>query len=257
MRSRLAARPALARPVGAAGRPRRGRRRRRRRHRGGQRPPHRLLRAGRAVPRRLAGRAPRRHHRPRAEHGAARAHPRGRVRRVRRGPHAGGHRGAGRLRPDLPRDGGPHRRGAADLDRVRRLGRRRRVLAGAHRPHRDDPGRGDVPHRPGRRARGPRRGDRRGGPRRPSGPRPQRRLPPGRARRGRGGPARPRAALLPALGGGPDPAAWHPHCAGAAGPRRVRPQRAPQPATTSATRWARSWTGSRCWSCDRGGPATR
>ena len=72
----------------------------------------------------------------------------------------------------------------ADLGRLRRLGRRRRLLARADRPDPDDRGRRDVPDRPGRRARGARRGDRRRRARRPAGPRPQRRLPPGRARRG-------------------------------------------------------------------------
>ena len=51
---------------------------------------------------------------------------------------------------------------------TRRLGRRRRLLARAHRLRRDDRGVGDVPHRPRRGARGDGRGRRRGRARRPA-----------------------------------------------------------------------------------------
>ena len=148
----------------------------------GGRAPDRVLRPGRRVPRRLAGRAPRRHDRACPDARRPRADPGRRVRRVRRRADAGGHRGAGRLRADLPRDRRADRRGAADLRRLRRLGRRRCLLAGADRPDRDDRGRVDVPDRPGGRARGARRGDRRVRARWPARPRPQRRLPPGRTR---------------------------------------------------------------------------
>ena len=110
---------------------------------------------------------------------------------------------------------------------------------GADRPDRDDRGRGDVPDRPGRGARGARRGDRRRRARRPARARAQRRLPPGRARRGQRRRARARAARLPAR----RPPATAPPRAPAARPRaarsrrgRARPSRAAP--TTSATRLA-------------------
>ena len=137
-----------------------------------------------SVPRRLARRASRRHDRPRAADGRARA----------RIPvvgfvESGGARmqegtaalaGYGRI---FRHTVGADRSRPADLDRVGRVGRRRRVLAGADRPDPDDRGRGDVPHRARRGSRGARRGDRRGRARRSARARPKRRLPPGRARR--------------------------------------------------------------------------
>ena len=111
----------------------------------------------------------------------------------------------------------------------RLLGGRRRLLAGAHRPDPDDRGRGDVPDRPRRGPRGARRGDRRRRPRRPARARPQRRLPPGRARRDRGrGQVRELLGFLPSASGetpprdGPDAARdRRPRSVVPAEPRRV------------------------------------
>ena len=90
--------------------------------------------------------------------------PGGRFRRLRRRAHGRRHRGAGRLRAHLPPQRAALRPRAADLRDQRRVGRRRLLLAGAHRLRGDDRGVGDVPdgsrHRP--------RGDGRGrGRRRP------------------------------------------------------------------------------------------
>ena len=66
---------------------------------------------------------------------------------------------------------------APDLDRHRRLGRRRRLLAGAHRLRRDDRGGAHVPHRPASGRGGARRGGLDGGARRARRALAQRRLP--------------------------------------------------------------------------------
>ena len=100
------------RPLARLGDRARRRRRRARRDRRRRRAADRLLRAGRLVPRRFAGRAPRRHDRARARDRRAGADARRRVRRVRRRPDAGGHAALGRLRPDLPPDGRADRAGA-------------------------------------------------------------------------------------------------------------------------------------------------
>ena len=126
------------------------RRRRRRRDRPRRRAADRLLRAGRR--RSSAARSASAHADTivRVLQLAGRSRGAGRrLRRVRRRADAGGHGGARRLRADLPPHGRADRRRPADLDRLRRLGRRRRVLAGADRLDRDDRGRRDVPDRPG------------------------------------------------------------------------------------------------------------
>ena len=89
--------------------------------------------------------------------------------------------------------------GAADLGRHRRLGRRRRLLAGADRLRGDDRAGADVPHRPEDRRGGARRGGLDGGARRPGRARAQRRLPARRRRRPRRAArvARELLALLP------------------------------------------------------------
>ena len=137
-------------------------RRRRRRRRPRRRPPGVRLRAGRQLRRRLAGRAARRHDRAHPRAGRARPRPGRRLHRVRRRTPAGGRVGAGRLRPDLPRQRGAVGARAADLGHHRHVGRRRLLLAGPDRLRDHDPGGGDVPHRPRRRARGHGRGRRRG-----------------------------------------------------------------------------------------------
>ena len=122
-----------------------------------------------------------------------------RLHRVRRRAHAGGPRGARGLRADLQGARRALGQDPADLRHLRRVGRRRLLLAGAHRLRRDDRAREHVPHRPRGREGGHGRGRRRLRARRPEGPRPQRRRalrrPHGHGR----GAARPRPARPPAL----------------------------------------------------------
>ena len=89
-----------------------------------------------------------------------------RLRRVGRRAAAGGPRRARRLRADLPRQRRARRAGPADLDRHRRLGGRRRLLAGAHRLRRHDRVGAHVPDRAAGRRGGARRADLDGGARR-------------------------------------------------------------------------------------------
>ena len=135
------------------------RRRRGHRLRHGRRPPGLRVRPGLHGLRRLAGRGVRREdrqgHGPRAEDRL----PGHRHQRLRRRPHPGGRRLARPLRRDLlpQRDG--LRRRPADLADHGPVRRRRRLLPGDHRLHRD--GRPDVAHvhhRPRRHQDGHRRG---------------------------------------------------------------------------------------------------
>ena len=103
LRPRLADAAPHRRALAPHGREGARRRRRDRRRRPRRRPPGLLLRAGPVVRRRLARRAARRHDRARAAARRPRRRARRRLRRVRRRAHAGGPRGARRLRPDLPR----------------------------------------------------------------------------------------------------------------------------------------------------------
>ena len=179
------------------------------------------------------------------------------LRGVGRRPHAGGHGGARRLRPYLPRDGRPDRGGAPDLGRVGGLGRRRRLLARADRPDPDDRGRRDVPDRPGGRARGARRGDLRRRARRSAGARAQRRLPPRRARRAQCGGARARAArVLAGSGRSTRSRWWSPSFAELSDPGAVVPS---EPRRVYDVRDALPWVvdaGSLFSSCARAGRAT-
>ena len=164
-----------------------------------RRPPGVLLRAGPDLPRRLAGRAARRLDRPRAAARRPRRRAGRRLHRVRRRAHAGGARRARRLRAHLPRARRALGPDPADLRDLRRLGRRRLLLAGADRLRRDDRAGEHVPHRPGRRAGGHGRGRRRVRARRPEGARPQRRRALRRPHRLRRRAARARPARPPAL----------------------------------------------------------
>ena len=146
-----------------------------------------LLRAGPELRRRLAGRGARRDDHPRDGAGRARRGAGRGLHRLRRRAHGRRRRRAGRLRADLPPQRAAVRPRPADLRDQRRVGGRRLVLAGADRLRRDDRGVGDVPHRPGRRARGDGRGRRRRRARRPARALRQRRVPVRRRRRPRRG----------------------------------------------------------------------
>ncbi len=131
----------------------------------------------------------------------------------------------------------------ADLDRLGCFGRRWRLLARADRPDRDDRGCGDVPHGTGSCPRGARRGDRRHRAGRPAGARAQRRVPPGRARRGCRGTAGPRAFSGTCPRGPASTCRSSRHRgAGAGGSGRCGAARAARAATTCATRWRGSST---------------
>ncbi len=173
-------------------------RRRGRRLRHGRRAARVLLRAGPGLRGRRAGRGPRRHDHPRDGDGRAGRGPGGRLHRLRRRAHGRRRCGARRLRAHLPPQRAAVGQGPADLGDQRRVGRRRLLLAGAHRLRGHDRGLGHVPHRP-RRGRGGhgREGGRRG-PGRLARALAQRRLPVRDRRRHRRRAARARPALLPA-----------------------------------------------------------
>ena len=259
MRSGQPAGAALAGALVAARRPGDRRRRRRRRHRRRRRAPDRLLRAGRRASSaaRWASATPTRSCAC-CEHGRA---------------------GRGRPVVGFVESGGARmQEGTAALAGYGRIFRHTVALTGvvpqisvvsgasagggAYSPALTDlivmtAGRGDVPDRPRRRARGAGRGDRRRRPRRPARPRAQRRLPSRRARRGQRRRPRARAARLPALGrrrsrrparrrstpSTPIPGAFVP---AALAQRLRRPRRAGR----------RSSTATRCRSCARAGRAT-
>ena len=139
---------------------------------------------------------------------------------------------------------------------LRRVRRRRLLLAGADRLRRDDRAGEHVPHRPRGREGGHGRGRRRVRARRPEGPRPQRRGALRRPHRHGRGAARPRPARPPAVARGRRGAD-----VALVGPARLRPGRsgARSPSawsTTSATSSAAPSTAAGCWSGARAGRAT-
>ena len=138
LRPGLADAAALRRPLAPDGREGPRRRRRDRRRRARRRPPGVLLRAGPVLPRRLARRAARRLDRARAAARRPRGRAGRRLHRVRRRAHAGGPRGARRLRAHLQGARRAVGQDPADLGDLRRVGRRRLLLAGADRLRRDD-----------------------------------------------------------------------------------------------------------------------
>ena len=165
----------------------------------------------------------------------------GRVRRVRGGAAAGGRRSAStRTRASSSRTS-PVRPSCRRSRRHRDRGRRRVLLAGADRLHRDDARRDHVPHRSAGGAGGARRGRRARRAGRGPRARAQRRLPRRRRRRGRGDHGRPGAPGPPPVAPEAPPAAAG-RRPGAGGRRSVRPAR-PTPRLRHPRRGrARSWT---------------
>ena len=162
-----------------------------------------------------------------------------------------GTRRARRLRADLPRARRAERQDPADLRDLRRVGRRRLLLARADRLRDHDRAREHVPHRPRGRPRGHGRGRQRRRARRLQGPRAQRRRALRRRRRRRRRAARPRPARPPARQPRRARAAVAPGRPGRLRRRRAGARRTSAASTTCATSSA-AW--STAAACSSGAP---